>query len=163
VAAGLLQEHQLSGKKVVLMVGRLVTVKRLDRLIEGFAVAREFHPDLRLVLVGEGPERIALERLAADIGLDDSVIFAGHREGRELYAWFSIASVFVLTSELETWGAVVNEALVAGVPVVCSDRAGARVLIENGCNGCVIDANDIQKIGAEIVVWTTRAPALWKE
>jgi glycosyltransferase involved in cell wall biosynthesis len=160
VAAGLLKEHQLEGKRVVLMVGRLVKVKRLDRLIRGFATARERHRELRLVLVGDGPERTALERLASDVGLGDSAIFAGHREGHELYAWFTIASLFVLTSELETWGAVVNEALVAGLPVVCSDRAGARVLIEDGRNGRVIDADDTQRLGAEIDAWATRAAPL---
>ena len=160
VARGLLEEHQLAGKKVVLMVGRLVKVKRVDRLIRGFATARERHREFRLVLVGDGPERTVLERLASDVGLNDSVIFAGHREGRELYAWFTIASVFVLTSELETWGAVVNEALVAGLPVVCSDRVGARVLIEDGRNGRVIDASDTAGLGAEILAWMTKTAPL---
>jgi glycosyltransferase involved in cell wall biosynthesis len=162
-ATRLLDEHRLAGKKVVLMVGRLVKVKRLDRLIKGLASVRERYPELRLVLVGDGPERMALQQLASDIGLGDSVIFAGHCDGSELYAWFTIGSVFVLTSEFEPWGAVVNEALVAGLPVLCSDRAGARVLIEDGRNGRVVNMTDTHEIGAEIIAWTRKAAPLSRE
>lgn len=132
----------LEGCRVVLFVGRLVPEKRPDRLVRAFAHVATEHADARLVLVGDGPERAALERLVASLGLWDRVVFTGRLEGAPLLAWFAIASVFALCSEFEPYGAVVNEALLAGVPVVCDRNVGARILIREGENGSVLDTTD---------------------
>jgi glycosyltransferase involved in cell wall biosynthesis len=152
-ANGLIERLALAGKKVVLTVGRLAKVKGQDKLLDVFAIALRDDHDLVLVLVGDGPERARLERYAADLGIDRNVVFAGHREGVELYAWYTLGSVFVLLSEYEPWGAVVNEALVAGMPVVCSSHVGARVLIEEGRNGSVIDTEDVESIADKVLAW----------
>jgi len=145
--------HDLIGKKVVLFVGRLARVKRLDLLIGAFAAIHPDQPDTVLVLVGDGPEKDSLKECASSMGVDENTIFVGHVEGPELYAWFNCGTVFALTSESETWGAVINEALVAGVPVVCSDQAGAYVLIEDGVNGKVVDANDSGELREAVLAW----------
>jgi len=149
-------KHELIGKKVVLFVGRLARVKRLDLLINTFAVIHVDQPDTVLVLVGDGPDKDDLEERALYNGVSQKTIFAGHVEGPELYAWFNCGSVFALTSESETWGAVINEALVAGMPVICSDQAGARVLIEDGFNGEVVNANDPEKLNLALSNWLNR-------
>ena len=149
-------KHELNGKKVVLFVGRLARVKRLDLLINTFAAIHVDHPETILVLVGDGPDKESLEERALSKGVGQNTIFAGHVEGSELYAWFNCGSVFALTSESETWGAVVNEALVAGMPVVCSDQAGARVLIEDGVNGEVVNANNSDNLKLAVSTWLSR-------
>ena len=127
-------KHGLVGKKVILFVGRLVKLKNVDKLIaaspEGAA----------LVIVGDGPEREALHRQAVDTGKD--VLFTGRLEGDGLYAWYNVADVLALPSSQEAFGAVVSEALLAGVRVVVSNHAGAACLVTSG-NGVVVNIDDL--------------------
>jgi glycosyltransferase involved in cell wall biosynthesis len=141
-ASALISKHDLKGRKVLLSVGRLTRVKRYDRLIRAFSNLRDAMKDVVLVLIGDGEERDYLEGLVEELGIRDQVLFGGHLEGNVLFAWYALASCFALTSESETWGAVINEALVAGVPVICSDRAGASELIVNPSVGAVVDASN---------------------
>jgi glycosyltransferase involved in cell wall biosynthesis len=84
-------------------------------------------------------------------------------EGSELYAWFNCGTLFVLASEFEPWGAVVNEVLVAGLPVVCSDKAGAKELIEPGINGEVINPNEPKVLSLAIQNWLKQCPPILPE
>ncbi|MCR4309329.1 MAG: glycosyltransferase [Deltaproteobacteria bacterium] len=152
--------HGLVGKRVILFVGRLAPEKRVDRLVEAFAVLQASIPDAMLVLVGEGPERGRLQALAKSSGIIKKTIFTGRLEGESLLAWYLLGGLFVLASQFETFGAVVNEALLAGMPVVCSDRAGARVLIQDGVNGTVVNASDQIKLQSAIHAWLLRTAPL---
>lgn len=114
----------------VLYVGRLVALKAVDILAEA---VREAGPPFRLVVVGDGPERGRLQRLAP------GAVFTGFREHGELGDAYAAADVFALLSRKEPWGVVVGEACAAGLPIVVSDRVGAGAdLLEPGRNGeCV--------------------------
>jgi glycosyltransferase involved in cell wall biosynthesis len=147
----------LLGRRVLLYVGRLAPEKRVDRLVDAVGRLQAAWPDLRLVLVGDGPERAGLEARAG-AAAPGRVIFAGRLEGEPLAAWYRLGSVFALPSAYEPFGAVVNEALIAGLPVVCSDRAGARVLVASGQNGEVVDAGDPRALDAALGSWLAKAP-----
>ena len=84
---------------IVGTIGRLTEVKRQDLLIRGFARMLSRHPGARLVLIGEGAERSALERLAAELGLGDRVQFVGYRPDPERV--LPALDVFALTSRSE--------------------------------------------------------------
>ena len=98
-----------------------------------------------LVLVGDGKERKKIELLVKKEKLEEKVILPGRYEGPELSAWYLCASGFVLPSLSETFGAVVNEALIFGLTVLCSKYAGASCLIESG-NGLIFDPLDEKKM-----------------
>ncbi|MGJ0223476.1 glycosyltransferase family 1 protein [Streptococcus pyogenes] len=153
LARSLEQEHGLAGTSKLLYVGRLAAEKRVDRLVRAFALACREVPESRLVVVGEGPERGNLEEIARSLGVADAVLFVGRQEGLALYAWYLLGDVLSLTSEFERFGAVVNEALLAGMPVICSQEAGARGLIVPGVNGEVLDAADVNKLARAIASW----------
>ena len=138
-AESLVVKHALSGRRVLLFVGRLAAEKNLERGLRSFAAAADAHTDLVFVLVGSGEQRFALEALAQSLGIGGRVIFTGHCEGAYLYAWYRIASAFFLPSIHEPYGAVINEALVCGVPVICSERAGAAHLVRTDEIGLVFD------------------------
>jgi len=142
VAEKWLDAYQLQECQTVLYVGRLAPEKNLGFLLESFAHLKRSRPEARLVMVGEGPERQPLVADANRLGIGDAVIMPGRLEGDELYGWYLVADVFVLPSSREPYGAVVNEALAFGLPVVCSRHAGAAALIEGKHQGMVLSIDD---------------------
>jgi glycosyltransferase involved in cell wall biosynthesis len=99
----------------------------------------EPHP--YLVIVGDGEERVALERQAAGL---EGVRFCGFRNQSELPRFFDMATVFVLPSRHEPWGLIVNEVMNAGRAVVVSDEVGCQPdLVQDGVEGCVFPAGDV--------------------
>lgn len=132
-----LERYQLKSGKIILFIGRLVEVKGLDLLVKAFAQSNR--EDYKLVIVGEGKEKRSLIDLASKLQVDDAVCFPGYFEGASLYAWYAIANFFILPSRYEPFGAVVNEALVLGCPVVASQYIGALDFIEENSNGLIFD------------------------
>jgi glycosyltransferase involved in cell wall biosynthesis len=122
------EKYDLLGKKVVLFVGRLAPEKGLQMFLLSIAPVLAARDDVRLVLVGEGAERTRLETTVAELGLRGQVLMPGRFEGSQLHAWYSCASGFVLPSIYEPFGAVVNEALIFGLSVLCSQYAGSAAM-----------------------------------
>lgn len=105
--------------KVMGAVGRLVADKGFDYLLDAFAVALKDQPELRLVIVGEGPERTALEQKVKRLGIQGKVMLPGHRQGLEkFYRGFDWV---LIPSREEGLGLVLQEAVMAGIPVLVSD------------------------------------------
>ncbi|MEM9865801.1 MAG: glycosyltransferase [Myxococcota bacterium] len=103
----------------LLVVCRHVREKSLDRLLRIFALeVAPMAPNATLTLVGDGPEREALESSAGALGVTDRVFFAGEQPLNEIARWYSHADVFVYTSLSETYGQVISEAMWCGLPVV---------------------------------------------
>lgn len=140
----LAEQYGLIGKKVLLSVSRLVDLKNIHRVIEAFAQSKT---DAILVIVGDGPERKALEQYAKTV--DKEIIFTGRFDGDALYAWYNLASAFILASYLEPFGAVTNEALLAGCRVIISKKAGSSCLVSEE-NGELIDPMNVAEIAASI-------------
>ncbi|HTB21447.1 MAG TPA: glycosyltransferase [bacterium] len=154
-------KYGLVGRKVVLYMGRLSPEKRVDRLISAFSRISKDAP-YQLVLVGSGSERQALETMARRLGISDQVLFMGHLEGPEFYAWFRLGCVLVLPSDFEPWGAVVNEALVGGIPAVVAEAVGAKVLIRPGRNGTVFNPAKEGDLERAIEYWLASGRPLGK-
>ncbi|WP_050030468.1 glycosyltransferase [Verrucomicrobium sp. BvORR034] len=133
------------GRPIVLYTGKLAHHKAVDVLIEGIHRASQTMPAgvrPRLVLVGEGEQRPALEALAERL-LPGDVWFAGFRNQTEMPAFYALADIFVLPSSFEPWGLVVNEAMNSSKPIVVSDMVGARHdLVKPGVNGVVFKSGN---------------------
>jgi glycosyltransferase involved in cell wall biosynthesis len=106
----------------VLFVGRLIQRKGLDVLLRAIAGAK---PAVWLVVIGDGPDRVALQALASELGLDDRVQWLGRRGNTEARRWMAQAVALLVPSEFEQWGLVVNEAWMAPTLVLGSDTVGA--------------------------------------
>lgn len=134
------QEHHynLSHRRTVLYVGRLIALKNLRRVIQ----AMEDIP-ARLIIVGDGEERAELQKLCEELKID--ALFCGWCNGPKLLAWYHLADVLVLPSLREAFGAVVNEALIAGCLVCVSQRAGSACLVTEN-NGLLIDPENTKQI-----------------
>jgi glycosyltransferase involved in cell wall biosynthesis len=122
-----------AGRPIVLSVGRLSREKNLPLLLEAFGRVADDHPRPLLVVVGDGPEREPLERLAAGCGLDaNDVRFVGMQGGQTLRRLYASASAFVFASELDTLGLVAMEAMSSGAPVLLPRGASLAGMVEHG-------------------------------
>ena len=137
-----MKQHGIEGKRVFLFVGRLVALKNVETAIRAFA--RLNQEENVFVVVGEGSERERLEALARE--LQANVLFTGRLEGDALNAWYDIADVFVLASFLESFGAVTNEALLAGCYALISNKAGSSSLVVEGVNGYTFSPMDVEEL-----------------
>jgi glycosyltransferase involved in cell wall biosynthesis len=141
------QELNLDASRpVILFASKLQERKRCSDLLEAYlnlTAGNETRCSPYLVIVGDGEERAALEKRAAQSG-SGSVRFCGFRNQSELPRFFDIATVFVLPSRDEPWGLVVNEVMNAGRAVIVSDDVGCQPdLVEDGVEGCVFAAGDV--------------------
>lgn len=125
----------------VIFVGRLIEDKRVDLLLEAIAILRPSLPRLRCLVVGEGPERKALEAQASVLHLRDHVSFLGHVDEAVKVSILKASSIGVLPSIREGFGIAAIEAQAAGlVPIVArSPHSAAPSLIHDGVDGLVCD------------------------
>lgn len=152
------EELQLRDDDVlILFSGKLIEQKAPQLVIEA---VRLLHPDDRAGVVvgflGDGPLRPSLDELAA-ASPRVAIRQIGFRNQREISRYYHAADLFVLPSRAETWGLVVNEALLHGVPAIVSDRVGSGLdLVEPGVTGEVCETGSAESLAAAIV----RAAAL---
>ncbi len=125
---------------VVVAIGRLSPPKDYPLLVRAFALLRRTH-DVRLMIVGEGPERGRIEAVIAELGLSDCVALPGFRPNP--YAYLSRAALFVLSSAWEALPTVLIEALAIGTPVVATDcKNGPREILHDGKYGPLVLVGD---------------------
>jgi glycosyltransferase involved in cell wall biosynthesis len=142
----------------VLFSGQLIERKGVDLLIRSFAQISDRVPELRLQLLGTGAAINAFRNMVP-FELRDRIQFLGFQEPASLPRIFAGADIFILPSRHDGWGVVVNEALGAGLPIIVSDRVGARDLVENGRNGFVTKAGDVDDL-ANALLRLARSRAL---
>ena len=127
---------------VVLFSGKLIDKKRPFDLLKAFEIISK---DIRtsLVFVGDGNLRNKLETYAKNNHIQN-VFFIGFRNQTELPEFYAMADIFVLPSDFEPWGLVVNEAMCFGLPVIVSNKVGAGGdLVKNGENGFIYKAGNV--------------------
>ena len=150
-----LRARLLKGADAIVMhVSNFRPVKRIDRVIGTFDRIRK-QVNARLVMVGSGPDRAAMERAAADLGLSEHVEFVGERH--DLVAILSSADLFLLPSAQESFGMAAMEAMACGTPVVASRVGGLPEVIEDGETGFLCDENDLDAMaGRGVELLTSR-------
>lgn len=137
-----LQEAQL-----MLCVGQLILRKNHRGVLHAFSRIQPHLEDAALAIVGEGPLRADLERLAADLGLRRAV-FTGQVQPSELPIYYAAADLFVDLTLRDHWSQVVGEAMAAGLPALVSSADHASELIEDGVSGFVVDPADVDGVAA---------------
>jgi len=124
---------------VALYVGRLAPEKNLPVVLQAYAAMKSVRQDTRLVLVGDGLERAAMQAENPDC------IFAGMRTGEDLAAHYASGDVFLFPSTTETFGNVTVEAMASGLAVIAYDYAAAAEHIKHGHNGLVTDFDNARE------------------
>jgi glycosyltransferase involved in cell wall biosynthesis len=122
-------------RAILVCPGKLFPDKEPLELVEAFAEVRRKRP-ARLVFLGDGPLRDDVTRAARERGIGDDVLITGFKNQREIGEVYAAADLMAFPSKRETWGIVVNEAMLFGLPVVCSDQVTAHHdLVEPGVTG----------------------------
>ena len=134
-------------QRIMLAVGRLDKQKGYDLLIRAFARVDAKRKGWRLVILGEGPERSNLWRLAEDLGIHDAVAMPGIV--KEPAEWMHKADLFVLPSRYEGFPNALLEAMACGCAVIAADcPSGPAEIIHNGVNGLLVPREDITALSA---------------
>lgn len=156
--SGIRRRHRLGDRPVVVCVSRLVARKGQDQLIRAMPELRRRVPGTALLVVGDGPHRERLERLAVESGVADDVVFTGIVEDAELPAHFAAGDVFAMPCrerrggfEVEAFGIVFIQAQAVGVPVVAGNIGGVPDAVggvEPGDDpgGVLVDGTDLDAV-----------------
>lgn len=153
-ALGLSAEPQ----QLLLSVGHLIDRKGHDLAIRALAALAPDHPQARLVIIGEGPERAALQALACELGVQDKVRLTGALPQTDLPTWYSAADVLVLASSREGWANVLLEAMACGTPVVASRIWGTPEVVTAPEAGRLVDARTGEAFARELRVLLSAPP-----
>lgn len=138
------------GRPIALYAAKLIERKAPLDLVDAFAAATR-EGDAVLLVAGDGELRTRIEARIAELGAGERIRLLGFQPQRRLAALYDLCDLFVLPSERETWGLVVNEVMNASRPVIASDRVGSACdLVRDGINGFVYPFGDIAALTARL-------------
>ncbi|MDR0234708.1 glycosyltransferase family 1 protein [Acinetobacter sp.] len=133
---------------VLIYVGRLSSEKEVNVVIEAYtALRKQSQRKVKLVLVGDGPDRNRLEKMQGA----EHVIFMGSLSGTQLAEAYASANVFVFASQVETFGNVVIEAMASGLPIIAYDYACAQLHGKHTQTGWLCSIGDIQQLTQHVL------------
>lgn len=151
------RRHRLGEAPVVLCVSRLVARKGQDVLVRGLSLVRRQVPGAMLLLVGDGPRRAGLYRLAASCGVGDAVVCTGAVPWSELPAYYAAGDVFAMPCrtrghglDVEGLGLVFLEAAATGLPVVAGNSGGARETVRPGVTGELVNGREVAEVARTV-------------
>lgn len=136
---GLRQEHGWQDETVLISVGRLAEEKNWPVLLEAAQQLFAQHQAVRLVLLGDGPARPELEKLAETLGITPRVTFMGNVPFADIPRYLKAADIFCFASTTETQGLVTLEAMAAGLPVVAVDAPGTSDIVTDEVDGLLTE------------------------
>ncbi len=148
----LLSRYQVENAFVFVTVCRLVQKKGVDMALRAFQRISRQYPDCRYLIVGSGEYEQTLKELAAELGVDSTVRFAGEVAEEELAAHYCLGDVFVMPNrrmpngDTEGFGLVFLEANACGLPVIAGRDGGSPDAVRNGQNGLVVDGASVDEI-----------------
>ncbi|GBR76991.1 glycosyl transferase family 1 [Candidatus Termititenax persephonae] len=121
---------------IIAYAGRIAKEKNIEFLLHVYKEILKVRTNILFVIIGDGPHRPTIERLATNLGLRDKVFFTGYISDKaELAGWYKAAKAFVFSSLTETQGLVILEAMSAGTPVVAVDAMGISDIIHGNTGG----------------------------
>lgn len=128
--------------KVLLYAGRLAMEKNLPFLINAYQKIQKALPSSVLVLAGDGPLRVQMEEKVKQMGIADSVRFAGFLDHPRLVDLYKASDLFVFASKTETQGLVLAEAMAGGTPAVAVGALGVLDVVQDGVNGILVPEDE---------------------
>ncbi len=138
-------------ERILLFVGRLVPEKGLDTLINALPIILANGVNVKLVVVGEGPQKEMYQGMVNDYGLHEKVFFAGHIDDWTLRALYRVADVTVVPSKFEPFGIVALEAMAAHCPLVTTTTGGLNEIVDDGSTGLKVPTDDPNALAGAVL------------
>jgi len=151
---GLREQWAPNGEPILMHLSNFRPVKRLTDAVEIFALVRAKMP-AKLVLIGDGPDRGAAEYLVRKNRLQKDVLFLGKQNG--VYEKLAVADLFLLPSELESFGLAALEAMACEVPVIATNVGGVPEVVEHGVDGYLVEPGDVKEAARYAIEILSRA------
>lgn len=142
------REYAPNGERILIHVSNFRKVKRVEDVVRIFAKVKQAIPS-KLILVGDGPERTYIEKLCRDLGLASDVRLLGKIVNPEQI--LSIADLFILPSETESFGLAALEAMASKVPVISTNSGGLPEVNLDGFSGYLSNVGDVDKMAADAI------------
>jgi L-malate glycosyltransferase len=142
------------GEPILMHLSNFRPVKRILDAVQIFAIVRE-KMKAKLVMIGDGPDREPAEALARTLGVEKDVLFLGKQNG--IKEKLGQADLFLLPSELESFGLAALEAMACEVPVVATNTGGVPEVVEHGVDGYLVDPGDVKSAGKYAIEILSRA------
>jgi glycosyltransferase involved in cell wall biosynthesis len=135
-------------------IGRMRPTKDYPTFLRAIALITAGRPDLRFVLVGDGPDRGSIGALAADLGVDDRIVWAGER--RDVVSVMNALDIMVSSSQSESFANVIGEAMACGVPCVVTDAGDSAMIV--GSTGVVVPTGSPAALADAVLELAERLP-----
>lgn len=130
----------LPHQRALLNIGRIAKEKNLECIVQAMPPIFAVHPEVVLVIIGEGPWVSVLEKIAGQLGIASRVLFPGPKPWKNIHEYYQVGEVFVSASNSETQGLTYIEAMSSGLAVVAKSDPCLAGVIENGRNGLLFDS-----------------------
>lgn len=141
----------LKDKKIVLYVGRVDPEKRVGLVIEAFNKACAKVQNIQMVIVGDGVDKLRLEKMVFGMGLSDRIQFLGRVLPPDLHELYRVGDVFATASEIETQGIVLIEAAASGLPLIAVNAGAVSEVCINNKNGFLCQPGDVYGISEAMI------------
>lgn len=141
----------LHDKSVIGVVGRLRWEKGQDFLLDAMPMVIRDVPNMMLLIVGDGPDKVKLKIKAEQLGIAANIIWMGQLEYDEVIKLYTVMDVAAVPSRFEGFGFSAAEAMAAGVPVVASAVDGLTEIIKEGVTGYTVSVNDTSKLAKALI------------
>jgi phosphatidylinositol alpha-1,6-mannosyltransferase len=155
--AAVLDEHRLTGKRILLTVGRLVKRKGHDTVIRALPNIADRVNEVAYVIVGDGPEKQSLKHLARECGVEHRVVFATGVNNEDLIRYYRSCHAFIMPNrtledgDTEGFGLVFLEAGACGKPVVAGRSGGVPDAVTDGDNGLLVDGSSVDAVATAAI------------
>ena len=157
---GIVSEHGLGGKKVILTVGNLVERKGHDMVLKCLPKVLEEVSSAVYLIVGDGKQRQSLTNLVKELDLGEHVVFTGRVTDNELLQYYNACDVFIMPSreidgDIEGFGIVYLEANACSKPVIGGKSGGIYDAVQDGVSGILVDPLDVNEISQALITLLT--------
>lgn len=144
-------KHPNHYPKVIGVVSRLEYIKGMDLVIPAFVEVKKKYPEVQLIVVGDGTQKEMMEQQAKEMGVSDSIEWAGRQPQEKLHEWYGKMDIVMMPSRSEGFGLTAIEAMANGCVVVASNTGGLPEVVKDGEVGLLHNTEDVKDISVKIL------------